>query len=133
MISYCSRLQKLFPPSSWLSLAHVLYRQHPSVTTIVLNALMLHVPSDLPSFKAIAMVWCDQIGLLVNRCISEARRGRFMRTNGDILALFEQAFRLSHEMWCLMEAAPIPIAPFLPLDHVLDSLSDIVNKISPLL
>lgn len=133
MITFCTRLQKLFPPSSWLSLSHVLYRQHPTVATLVMNTLLLHLPTDLPSFKAIAMVWCDQIGLLVIRCTNEAKRGRFMRTNGDILALFEVAFRLSHEMWCLLEAAPIPVAAYLPFDHVIDGLSDLVNKISPLL
>jgi len=77
------------------------------------------------------MIWCDELHALSQRVLSEAKRGRFQRSNGDIVSLFERSFALIQGFWSLLDSNPIAVVPFLPVARVLETLSCHTNIVCP--
>eukprot|EP00658_Telonema_sp_P-2_P044084 TRINITY_DN31953_c0_g1_i2.p1 TRINITY_DN31953_c0_g1~~TRINITY_DN31953_c0_g1_i2.p1 ORF type:complete len:295 (-),score=68.83 TRINITY_DN31953_c0_g1_i2:114-998(-) len=130
-MAYCGRLQLLFPASVWMPLAHLITKVDGQSSSIVFNALGLCCPGTLAHLPAAIMIWCDELHALSQRVLSEAKRGRFQRSNGDIVSLFERSFALIQGFWSLLDSNPIAVVPFLPVARVLETLSCHTNIVCP--
>ena len=132
-VTYCGRLQQVFPAPVWMPLAHLISKVDGESSSVVFNALALSCPGTLSHLQATVMIWCDEVQAFSHRVNAEAKRGRFQRSNGDIVSLFERSFALIQGLWALLDSSPMTLVPFLPVARVLDALATHTNCVCPLL
>lgn len=112
--------------------ASVMQYHHGVLASLAGCAFHLLNPLYLCGYNALMLEWRETVDQIVKRCVKELGRGRYQRQSGDVLLLFEQAYRVVKSLWALLSSCPF-VADYLPLEFVLRGLRIMTDVVSPLL
>ncbi|KPI90574.1 hypothetical protein ABL78_0334 [Leptomonas seymouri] len=131
-VSLAMRLGVLLPWKLLLPTSLMLLRHSGAAASLTLSSLALQNPGYLCTFNSYMSTWWDSVNRVAVRCSHELQRGRYQRLPGDILATFEQVYRLTKHLWAVMQCAPF-LSDYVSLSRTLRSLRIIVDVLSPIL
>lgn len=130
--SLAARLGVLFPWKLLLPASLMLLRHSGAAASVIVSSLTLLNPGCLCTLNSYMPSWWDSLNRLAVRCSHELQRGRYQRLPGDILASFEQVYRLTKQLWAVVQCAPF-LSDYMSLSRTLRSLRIIVDVLSPIL
>ncbi|GET93668.1 hypothetical protein, conserved [Leishmania tarentolae] len=130
--SLATRLSVLLPWKVLFPASLLLLRHSGAAASVTLTSLILLNPGYLCTLNTFMPTWWDGVNRLAVRCARELQRGRFQRQPGDILSSFEQVYRLTKQLWAVVQSAPF-LSDYISLPRTLRSLRVIVDVLSPIL
>ncbi|KPA81683.1 hypothetical protein ABB37_03991 [Leptomonas pyrrhocoris] len=130
--SLAMRLSTLLPWKVLLPVSLMLLRHSGAAASVTVSSLVMLNPGYLCTLNSYMPTWWDSVNRLAVRCTHELQRGRYQRLPGDILAIFEQVYRLTKQLWAVLQCAPF-LSDYLSLPRTLRSLRIVVDVLSPIL
>lgn len=130
--SLAARLGVLLPWKVLFPMSLLLLRHSGAAASVTLTSLILLNPGYLCTLNTFMPTWWDGVNRCAGRCARELQRGRFQRQPGDILVSFEQVYRITKQLWAVVQCAPF-LSDYMPLPRTLRALRVIVDVLSPVL
>ncbi|KAK7194063.1 hypothetical protein NESM_000319000 [Novymonas esmeraldas] len=130
--SLAARLNVLLPWKLLFPASLMLLRHSGAAASVTITSLILLNPGYLCTLNTYMPTWWDAVNRVAVRSARELQRGRFQRLPGDILSSFEQVYRLTKQLWAVLQCAPF-LSDYLSLPRTLRSLRVIVDVLSPIL
>lgn len=130
--SFATRIGVLLPWKALFPASLMLLRHSGAAASVTLSSLAVLNPGYLCTLASYMPTWWDSVNRFAVRCAHELQRGRYQRLPGDILSAFEQVYRLTKQLWALLQCAPF-LSDYIGLTRTLRSLRIIVDVLSPIL